>query len=137
MKVKYIGTCIKTDSIAGAGLRWEPNQVRDVSPELAEKLLSFTDTWQQTGPVGKEQRGLEHVDDDPENPLTQPVGLLEEEKQTEVALPLVDYHAMDKKTMAEYAQDNHGVKLDPKSTAADMRQELIGLDSNANLGDVK
>ena len=44
-QVKYIGSSAKTDSIYGIGLRWEPGQVRNVTAEVAERLLAYTDTW--------------------------------------------------------------------------------------------
>lgn len=113
MHVKYIGPCIKTDSFTGVGMRWEPGQVRSVTPELGERLLAHPDTWEK----------VEAPDD------AAPIGILGKETATEEPLPVVDYHAFDKKGLVEYAETKHGVKLDKNKSLNNLRHEVIDLDS--------
>ena len=114
-QVKYIGTCIKTDSINGVGLRWEPGQTRNVTAEIAERLLTFSDTWTQ-----EEQASQDHKADEP-------IGLAQEEKPVEEPLPVVDFHAMDKQAMVEYAERNYNERLDKRQNEDVIRHKLIDL----------
>jgi hypothetical protein len=115
-QVKYIGTCIKTDSINGVGLRWEPGQARNVTAEIAERLLTFSDTWTQE----EEQASQDHKADEP-------IGLAQEEKPVEEPLPVVDFHAMDKQAMVEYAERNYNERLDKRQNEDVIRHKLIDL----------
>lgn len=115
-QVKYIGTCIKTDSINGVGLRWEPGQVRNVTAEVAERLLAFSDTWT----LEAEQALKDHKADEP-------IGLAQEEKPVEEPLPVVDFHAMDKQAMVEYAERNYNERLDKRQNEDVIRHKLIDL----------
>ncbi|MEP7371209.1 MAG: hypothetical protein ABI659_03175 [Nitrosospira sp.] len=115
-QVKFIGTCIKTDSINGVGLRWEPGQVRNVTAEIAERLLTFSDTWTQE----EEQVSQGHKADEP-------IGLAQEEKPVEEPLPVVDFHAMDKQAMVEYAERNYNERLDKRQNEDVIRHKLIDL----------
>lgn len=115
-QVKYIGTCIKTDSINGVGLRWEPGQVRNVTAEIAERLRTFSDTWTQE----EEQASQGHKADEP-------IGLAQEEKPVEEPLPVVDFHAMDKQAMVEYAERNYNERLDKRQNEDVIRHKLIDL----------
>ncbi|MEO7559855.1 MAG: hypothetical protein ABIT23_06345 [Nitrosospira sp.] len=115
-QVKYIGTCIKTDSINGVGLRWEPGQARNVTAEIAERLLMFSDTWTQE----EEQASQDHKADEP-------IGLAQEEKPVEEPLPVVDFHAMDKQAMVEYAERNYNERLDKRQNEDVIRHKLIDL----------
>lgn len=115
-QVKYIGTCIKTDSINGVGLRWEPGQARNVTAEIAERLLAFSDTWTQE----EEQASQGHKADEP-------IGLAQEEKPVEEPLPVVDFHAMDKQAMVEYAERNYNERLDKRQNEDVIRHKLIDL----------
>lgn len=114
-QVKYIGTCIKKDSINGVGLRWEPGQARNVTAEIAERLLTFSDTWTQ-----EEQASQGHKADEP-------IGLAQEEKPVEEPLPVVDFHAMDKQAMVEYAERNYNERLDRRQNEDVIRHKLIDL----------
>lgn len=115
-QVKYVGTCIKTDSISGVGLRWEPEQIRSVTAEVAERLLAFSDTWAR-----EKQEIL------PAPGVDEPIGLAQEEKPVEEPLPVVDFHAMDKKTMVEYAARNYNERLDQRQNENVIRHKLIDL----------
>lgn len=115
-QVKYIGTCIKTDSINGVGLRWEPGQARNVTAEIAERLLMFSDTWTQE----EEQASQDHKADEP-------IGLAQEETPVEEPLPVVDFHAMDKQAMVEYAERNYNERLDKRQNEDVIRHKLIDL----------
>jgi hypothetical protein len=111
-QVQYIGTCNKQDSIRGVGLRWHPGQTRNVSPELAERLLCYPDTWvkDESAPVDGE-----------------PIGLIADEKPIEEPLPVVDFHAMTKDQIVEYADKNYGERLDKRQSAETLRIKLVGI----------
>jgi hypothetical protein len=112
-QVKYIGSSVKTDSISGIGLRWEPGQVRNVTAEVAERLLAFTDTWV------REQAG--------KAPDIEPVGLAEAEKPVEEPLPVIDFHAMDKTALVEFAEDKYNERLDKRLSEETIRHKVITL----------
>lgn len=112
MQVKYIGTCNKHDSIRGVGLHWTPGQVRSVTPEVAERLLHHTDTWQEVGSNDTD---------------SQPIGLAQEEKPAEEPLPVVDFHSMDKKSMIEYAEKNYNQRISNKLTENNVRHKLVAM----------
>jgi hypothetical protein len=116
-QVKYIGTCIKTDSIQGIGLKWKPGQIRTVTAELAERLLPYSDTW-VTEKLAKDEKAKEAED---------PIGLAQEEKPAEEPLPVVDFHAMDKKAMIEYAEHHYNEQLDKRQSEDTIRHRLIDL----------
>ncbi|MEO6825317.1 MAG: hypothetical protein ABI167_11465 [Nitrosospira sp.] len=116
-QVKYIGTCIKTDSIKGIGLKWKPGQIRTVTAELAERLLPYSDTW-VTEQLAKDEKANEAED---------PIGLAQEEKPAEEPLPVVDFHAMDKKAMIEYADHHYNERLDKRQNEDAIRHRLIDL----------
>jgi hypothetical protein len=111
-QVKYIGTCTKTDSISGIGLRWEPGQLRNVAAEVAERLLVFTDTWKFAG----EMKGRD-----------EPVGLAEQPEAVEEPLPVVDFHAMDKKSLVEYAERHYNERLDKRQGEEAIRHRVIAM----------
>jgi hypothetical protein len=115
-QVKYIGTCVKTDSISGAGLRWEPGQARQVTAELAERLLAFLDTWaaEKEQPAGRRGRD-------------EPIGLAREEKPTEEPLPVIDFHAMDKNALVNFAEIKYGERLDRRQNEESIRHRVVAL----------
>jgi hypothetical protein len=121
-RMKYVGTCVKTDSINGVGLKWEPGQIRNVTAEVAERLLAFSDTWVPA------QAAESHN-------ASEPIGLAQEEKSVEEPLPMVDFHAMDKKTMVEYAERNYNERLDKRQSEAVIRHKLIDLFSSHHLAE--
>jgi hypothetical protein len=112
-QVKYIGASVKTDSISGIGLRWEPGQLRNVTPEVAERLLAYTDTWI------REQAG--------KTPDVEPVGLAEAEKPVEEPLPVIDFHGMDKNALVEFAEDKYNERLDKRLSEETIRHKVISL----------
>lgn len=124
-QVKYIGTCVKTDSIKGIGLKWKPGQIRTVTAELAERLLAYSDTW-----VAEQA-----VDGKANEPADDPIGLAQEEKPVEEPLPVVDFHAMDKKTMVEYAERNYNERLDKRLSEGVIRHKLIDLFTSHHLAE--
>ena len=113
MQIKYIGKCDKTDSIRGVGLHWQPNQIRNVTPEVSERLLPFTDTWVK---IDEEEPGTE-----------QPIGLQVAEKPAEEPLPVVDFHGMDAKALRAFALTNYNEKIDGRLTADVIRHKVIAL----------
>jgi len=115
-QVKYVGACVKKDSINNVGLHWEPGQVRNVTAEVAERLLAFSDTWARE----KEEAPCALKVDEP-------IGLAPEEKSIEEPLPVVDFHAMDKKAMVEYAARNYNERLDKRQNEGVIRHKLIDL----------
>ncbi|SHL42736.1 hypothetical protein SAMN05216428_102372 [Nitrosospira sp. Nsp11] len=116
-QVKYTAAGIKTDSIRGVGLRWEPGQVRNVTAEVAERLLVYTDTWAEVkeSPVGAE------------NAPSDEIGLVQDEKPAEEPLPVVNFHAMDKKALLEFAETKYGEKFDKRKSEIDLRHRVIDL----------
>ncbi len=53
----------------------------------------------------------------------------------EEPLPVVDFHAMDKKTMVEYAERNYNERLDKRQSEAVIRHKLIDLFSSHHLAE--
>jgi hypothetical protein len=112
-KVKYIATGIKIDSINGVGLRWEPDQVRNVSAEVAERLLVYSDTWMRV------------YDETPDNVV--PIGLAQAEKPVEEPLPVIDFHSMSKKALLEFAERKYNERLDRRQNEGTIRHKVITL----------
>jgi hypothetical protein len=125
-QVKYIGTCVKTDSINGVRLKWEPGQVRNVTAGVAERLLAYSDTWvpEQAVEGGEANK-----------PGDDPIGLVQEEKPVEEPLPVIDFHAMDKKAMVEYAERNYNERLDKRQSEDVIRHKLIDLFTSHHLAE--
>jgi hypothetical protein len=111
-QVKYIAAGIKTDSINGVGLRWEPGQVRNVTAEVAQRLTTFSDTW-----IAVEGESLN----------VEPIGLTKEAKPTEEPLPVIDFRAMDKNTLIEYASAKYNEKIDKRQSEDTVRHKVIAL----------
>lgn len=111
-QVKYIANGIKEDSIRGIGLRWEPGQVRNVTPEVAQRLTVYSDTW---------------IAVEDEAPNTEPVGLTQDAKTEEEPLPVIDFHAMDKAALVEFAETKYNTKLDKRQSAEALRHKVIAL----------
>jgi hypothetical protein len=112
MRIKYIGTCNKQDSVRGVGLHWEPGDERNVTEEVGHRLLHYRDTW---------------IKADSQTSEGAQIGLTEDEKPTEEPLPVVDFHSMTKDEMVDYAEKNYGEKLDKRQTADTLREKLVGL----------
>jgi hypothetical protein len=110
MQIQYIGKCKKQDSIRGVGLHWEPEQVRNVSLGVAERLLPFKDTWI---PIG-EGTGEE-------------IDLMEHDKPAEEPLPVIDFHAMDKAGLVQFAEREYNVRLDKRLSTESLRHKAIAL----------
>lgn len=125
-QVKYVGTCVKTDSINGVRLKWQPGQIRNVTAEVAERLLAFSDTWVAEQAVEGEKAN---------EPADEPIGLAQEEKPVEEPLPVVNFHAMDRKTMVEYAERNYNERLDKRQSEEVIRHRLIDLFSSHHLAE--
>jgi hypothetical protein len=113
MQVQYIGKCNKHDSVRGVGLHWEPGQVRSVTVEVAERLLHYKDTWAMVD--GNESQ------DEP------PIGLDKEEKPTEEPLPVIDFHAMDKASLVQFAEREYNERLDKRLSEESLRHKVIAL----------
>lgn len=115
MRVKYIGTNTKTDSINGVGLVWVPGQVRDVSSTVAEHLLACRDTWikDESEASGNSSNG----DADP-------VDILKPEQIPEEPLPVINFHAMDKDALVKFAADQYNEKF-PKNIGEDVLRERV------------
>lgn len=152
MKVKYIGTNDKTDSINGVGLSWKPGQTHDVTSEVAERLCFYKDTWVKVGEQDlNEPMGFEHLDGKPENPLkmpaalepdkdavkkalhAEPIGLKPDEKAVEEPLPVMDFHSMNKKSMIEWADTKLGIKIDKNLSETNVRYRVTDAYAQHNL----
>lgn len=120
-KVKYIGTCIKTDSINGVGLRWEPGQIRHVTAELAERLLMYSDTW------------VRIQNEEPDNVV--PIGLAQAERPVEEPLPVIDFHSMSKKALLEFAERKYNERLDGRQNEGTIRHKVVALFSKNEMPD--
>lgn len=120
-KVKYIATGIKIDSINGVGLRWEPDQVRNVSAEVAERLLVYSDTWMRI-----HDETLDNV---------VPIGLAQAEKPVEEPLPVIDFHSMSKKALLEFAERKYNERLDRRQNEGTIRHKVIALFSKNEMPD--
>lgn len=120
-QVKYIAAGIKIDSINGVGLRWEPGQVRNVSSEVAERLLVYSDTWAQV------------QDEDFGN--VEPLRLVEAEKPVEEPLPVIDFHSMGKKSLLEFAERKYNERLDRRQNEETVRHKVIALFSKHETAD--
>ncbi len=116
MQVKYIGKCNKTDSITGVGLHWEPGQIHNVTAELAERLLRYADTWEKVETVVSVMKQPEEE-----------IGLSETEKPTEEPLPVIDFHAMDKASLVQFAEREYNERLDKRLSAESLRHKVIAL----------
>lgn len=123
MLIKYLPNYVKQDSIVGIGLRWEPGQVRNVSPEIAEKLLPYSDTWAKVEETIAEQGSEEEI------PLKQEANPVEE------PLPVVDFHAMDKDALIEFAETKYNQKIDKRLTEVNIRHKVIALFTNNEMAD--
>ena len=121
-QVKFIAPTGKTDSVAGVGLPWTPGQMRNMTREAADRLLIYSDTWQEV------QDG--NVPDDTD--AQAPVGLTETPRPVEEPLIDADFHSMTKDQMDEYAQRYHGIRLDKRKTAPELRQQMYDLQSKRN-----
>ena len=111
-QVKYIAKGVKIDSIVGVGLHWEPGQVRNVTAEVAQRLTTFSDTW-----ISVEDEALN----------TEPVGLTEAAKPMEEPLPVINFHAMDKDALIEFASTKYNEKLDKRNSEETLRHKVIAL----------
>ena len=119
-QVKYIANGVKIDSIVGVGLHWEPGQVRNVTAEVAQRLTTFSDTWVS-------------VEDEPEMiapnewEMGEEIGLTKDDKPVEEPLPVIDFHAMDKDALIEFASTKYNEKLDKRQSAETLRHKVIAL----------
>lgn len=115
MHIKYLPDYPKQDSIAGVGLMWAPGQVRNVSPEMAEKLLVYTDTWAKAEESIVEPASAEEV------------ALSADKKPDEEPLPFIDFHAMNKQSLIEFAETKYNEKIDKRLGEGAIRHKVIAL----------
>jgi hypothetical protein len=115
MLIKYLPGYRKQDSIHGVGLWWEPGQVRNVSPEVAEKLCAYTDTWEKA-----EESAVGAVDA-PE------IGLNEAGKPVEEPVPVIDFHAMNKDALIKFAETKYNEKISKRLSENTIRHKVIDL----------
>lgn len=128
-QVKYIAQGSKLDSIRGVGLHWEPGQVRNVTAEVAERLTFYSDTWINVDAVdvieaidSEGQKGVDTTSTQAEE-----IGLSTEAKAAEEPLPVIDFHAMDKKTLVEFAETKYNERLDKRQSEETIRHRVIAL----------
>lgn len=126
MKVKYIGPNVKTDSIVGVGLRWEPGQERDVTSTVAEHLLAYSDTWiKAEGEIHKhsnEALGPTHAEAGRKEEM---VDFKEPDPRADEPLPVVNFHAMDKDALIKYASEQWNEKFDKRQSTDVIRERVI------------
>jgi len=130
-QVQYIANGVKIDSIVGVGLRWEPGQVRNVTAEVAQRLTAFSDTWVLSTETAEKGVDVEQVSDskgektvdDSDNEI----GLTTDAKPMEEPLPVINFHAMDKDALVEFAEKKYNEKLDKRQSAETLRHKVIAL----------
>lgn len=126
MQVKYIGNHVKTDSIPGVGLRWEPGQQRDVTSTVAAHLLAYTDTW-----VKGDEESDRHVSESQDETRVEagdkpePIGFLEEDKRPDEPIAVVNFHAMNKDQLVKYAEDHWHERFDRRQSENVIRERII------------
>ena len=101
-------------------LTWQPGDVKNVSPALAEKLLSYPDTWEKV--EGEEAVGEE-------------IGLPEQVKPTEEPLPVIDFHGMNKQAMLEFAETKYNERIDKRLSEESIRHKVIALFTKNEMAD--
>lgn len=114
-QVRYIAKGARLDSVRGVGLMWEPGQVRNVTADVAERLLPFADMWERV-----------EAPDEPGQKEGE-IGLSQEEKPAEEPLPVIDFHGMDKAALINFAETNYGAKLDKRMSEDATRHRVIAL----------
>lgn len=136
MKVKYIGNHVKTDSITGVGLRWEPGQVRDVTSTVAEHLLPYTDTWV------KDESEIHHHENEALGPVhveagrkEEPVDFLEKDDKPEEPLAVVNFHAMDKPALEKYAKEQWNETFHKNISESVLRERVTKLHTKHQMED--
>lgn len=125
MQVKYIGDHVKTDSITGVGLRWEPGQQRDVTSTVAAHLLAYPDTWvkgdEESDKSVKDQDATKvEAGDKPE-----PIDFLEEDKRPDEPIAVVNFHDMNKDALVKFAHDQWNEKFDKRMSEDVIRERVI------------
>lgn len=141
-RIKYIAKGTRLDSVRGVGLMWEPGQVRNVTDDVAERLLPFADMWERVEskkPIQAEpsQEELTPKDPDPakEEGEKEPaqdeqegeIGLSQEEKPTEEPLPVIDFHGMDKAALLNFVETKYNERLDKRQSEETIRQKAIAI----------
>lgn len=125
MQVKYIGDHVKTDSITGVGLRWEPGQQRDVTSTVAAHLLAYPDTW-----VKGDEESDKHISESQKETRVEagdkpePIDFLEEDKRAEEPVAVVNFHAMNKDALIKYADDQWNEKFDKRMSENTIRERV-------------
>jgi hypothetical protein len=114
MLVKYKLNYAKKDR--HSNISWQPGDVKNLAPELAAKLLTFSDTWEKgeedgTG-LGAQQKEIKAP---------------KRVKPDEEPLPVVNFHAMDAAKLREFAEKNYNQKFDKKISEPDLRFKVIAL----------
>jgi hypothetical protein len=136
MKVKYIGNHVKTDSITGVGLSWEPGQVRDVTSTVAEHLLAYKDTWV------KAEDEIHHHENEALGPVhaeagrkEDPVDFLEKDDKPEEPLAVVNFHAMDKPALEKYAKEQWNETFHKNISESVLRERVTKLHTKHQMED--
>ncbi len=75
--------------------------------------MHYTDTWIK---VDAEERKDE-----------QPIGLGKEEKPAEEPLPVIDFHAMDKAALVQFAEREYNERLDRRLSEIVLRHKVVAL----------
>lgn len=115
MQIKYLLNYRKQDSITGIGVWWEPGQTRNVSPEAADKLLAYSDTWARA-----EDGAVEATD-------AEEVVLKQDDKPVEEPLPVIDFHGMSKNELIGFAETNYNEKIDKRMSVENVRHKVMAL----------
>lgn len=105
-KIRYVGSKpAKTDNVAGTGLTWGPDEVLEVPPGAAAKLLQHPDVWA--------------IDDEP--PPGPKFGLVLVVGEHEQSVVLDD---MDDAALRQFV-DAHKLKVDKRKKGDALRSAIV------------
>lgn len=128
MKILYVGKNskeFKVDSIVG--LSWREGEIKDVTPQLAEKLLPFPDTWVemkgdflQKGSTSKKAKAA------PEVPKADLIDLPPRPK-VDRSLPVINYGIMDKDAVVAHIRLHYNEDLNVNKPLQEIRQDALAV----------
>ena len=128
MKILYVGKNskeYKVDSIVG--LSWREGEIKDVTPQLAEKLLPYSDTWVEVKgdtrePTDKRLKANKPVEVPKENLIDLPP-----RPQVDRSLPVINYGIMDKDAVVAHIRLHYNEDLNVNKPLQEIRQDALAV----------
>ena len=112
--IKYIGSREEHhDNLYGTNLTWTPDQVHNVEDEVAKKLLTHADVYEEANPV---KGGAPAV-----------VKAEEKDANEKLPVPLPHLEGMNREELEQFAQQHYGEKFHHKTGEAAMRTKIMTL----------